>query len=189
MAEKRKILYIVEAMGGGVFTYIVDLANELVNTYDMYVAYAVRKQMPSNVIGNRDVIHSGENGFVCNEIEDYTEAIEQAGCEEHKEIESDNEENARNNAIENTGNNAEKLAEQAWQDVLKMYNTKVMAKQYSKKYEMTISEGARHDLRLHTPPGDLIVGCAKVNGCLDANVYVLTINNIATSYVTARAVA
>lgn len=27
MAEKKKILYIVEAMGGGVFTYIVDLAN------------------------------------------------------------------------------------------------------------------------------------------------------------------
>ena len=41
MAEKKKILYIVEAMGGGVFTYIVDLANELVNKYDMYIAYAV----------------------------------------------------------------------------------------------------------------------------------------------------
>ena len=40
MAEKKKILYIVEAMGGGVFTYIVDLANELVNKYDMYIAYA-----------------------------------------------------------------------------------------------------------------------------------------------------
>ena len=40
MATKKKILYIVEAMGGGVFTYIVDLANELVDTYDMYIAYA-----------------------------------------------------------------------------------------------------------------------------------------------------
>lgn len=39
MAEKKKILYIVEAMGGGVFTYIVDLANELVDSYDMYIAY------------------------------------------------------------------------------------------------------------------------------------------------------
>ena len=37
--KKNKILYIVEAMGGGVFTYIVDLANELVNEYDMYIAY------------------------------------------------------------------------------------------------------------------------------------------------------
>lgn len=48
MAEKKKILYIVEAMGGGVFTYIVDLANELANQYDMYIAYAVRKQTPKN---------------------------------------------------------------------------------------------------------------------------------------------
>ena len=28
MAEKKKILYIVEAMGGGVFTYIVDNHNQ-----------------------------------------------------------------------------------------------------------------------------------------------------------------
>lgn len=48
MAEKKKILYIVEAMGGGVFTYIVDLANELVDSYDMYISYAVRKQTPKN---------------------------------------------------------------------------------------------------------------------------------------------
>ena len=48
MARKKKILYIVEAMGGGVFTYIVDLANELVNKYDIYIAYAVRKQTPRN---------------------------------------------------------------------------------------------------------------------------------------------
>ena len=49
MVEKRKkILFIVEAMGGGVFTYIVDLANELVNIYDMYIAYAVRRQTPEN---------------------------------------------------------------------------------------------------------------------------------------------
>lgn len=47
-AQKKKILYIVEAMGGGVFTYIVDLANELVNEYDMYIAYAVRPQTPAN---------------------------------------------------------------------------------------------------------------------------------------------
>lgn len=48
MVEKKKMLFIVEAMGGGVFTYVVDLANELVNTYDMYIAYAVRKQTPVN---------------------------------------------------------------------------------------------------------------------------------------------
>jgi glycosyltransferase involved in cell wall biosynthesis len=46
MLEKKKILFIVEAMGGGVFTYIVDLANELVNEYDMYIAYGIRPQTP-----------------------------------------------------------------------------------------------------------------------------------------------
>lgn len=44
----KKILYIVEAMGGGVFTYIVDLSNKFVNTYEMYIAYAVREQTPAN---------------------------------------------------------------------------------------------------------------------------------------------
>ena len=48
MGEKKKILYIVEAMGGGMFSYIVDLSNELINYYDIYIAYAVRKQTPQN---------------------------------------------------------------------------------------------------------------------------------------------
>ncbi len=48
MATKKKILFVVEAMGGGVFTYIVDLANELCKSYDMYIAYAVRPQTPEN---------------------------------------------------------------------------------------------------------------------------------------------
>lgn len=140
MAEKKKILYIVEAMGGGVFTYIVDLANELVNSYDMYIAYAVRKQTPenykdyfdkrihlieglpisllesmymkkacvvSNVIGNRDVIHNGENGFVCTKVEDFVKAIEECQGEDGK------------------------LTERAYQDILKRYNTKVMYLEFS----------------------------------------------------------
>lgn len=48
MANKKRILFVVEAMGGGVFTYIVDLANELVNSYDMYIAFAIRQQTPKN---------------------------------------------------------------------------------------------------------------------------------------------
>lgn len=44
----KRILFVVEAMGGGVFTYIVDLANALVDTYDMYIAYSVRRQTPEN---------------------------------------------------------------------------------------------------------------------------------------------
>lgn len=45
---KKKILFVVEAMGGGIFTYIVDLANDLANIYDMYIAYGVRPQTPEN---------------------------------------------------------------------------------------------------------------------------------------------
>lgn len=44
----KKILHVVEAMGGGVFTYIVDLANQLCNEYDVYIAYSVRPQTPEN---------------------------------------------------------------------------------------------------------------------------------------------
>lgn len=45
---KKKILFVVEAMGGGVFTYIVDLANGLVNEFDIYIAHSVRPQTPLN---------------------------------------------------------------------------------------------------------------------------------------------
>lgn len=69
MAEKKKILYVVEAMGGGVFTYIVDLANELVNEFDMYIAYAVRPQTPSNYKEYFDKrIHLIEVKSFCREI-------------------------------------------------------------------------------------------------------------------------
>lgn len=76
MEEKKKILYIVEAMGGGVFTYIVDLANELVNTYDIYIAYAIRKQTPANY---RDYFDKRVNLIkvknFCREIKLYKEIV------------------------------------------------------------------------------------------------------------------
>ena len=46
--KKRKLLYVVEAMGGGVFTYIVAMANRLVETFDIYIAFGVREQTPLN---------------------------------------------------------------------------------------------------------------------------------------------
>ncbi len=48
MAEKQKILHIVEAMGGGVFTYIVELANGLCDKYDITIAFGVRSETPEN---------------------------------------------------------------------------------------------------------------------------------------------
>ena len=44
--SKKKILFVVEAFGGGIFTYIVDLANELIKDFDVYIAYSVRPQTP-----------------------------------------------------------------------------------------------------------------------------------------------
>lgn len=44
--DRKRVLFVVEAMGGGVFSYIVDLANELSKHYDMYIAYATRPQTP-----------------------------------------------------------------------------------------------------------------------------------------------
>lgn len=49
-ADRRKVLFVVEAMGGGVFTYIVELSNALCDTFDITVAYAIRPQTPSNYV-------------------------------------------------------------------------------------------------------------------------------------------
>lgn len=44
----KKLLYVVEAMGGGVFTYIVEMANELSKNYKVYIAYGLRSQTPKD---------------------------------------------------------------------------------------------------------------------------------------------
>lgn len=46
---KKKVLYVAEAMGGGVFTYLVNLSNELSEKYDIYIAYGIRRQTPKNL--------------------------------------------------------------------------------------------------------------------------------------------
>ena len=46
--KRKKILFVVEAMGGGVFTFLVGLCNELVKDYEIYVAYGMRRQTPDD---------------------------------------------------------------------------------------------------------------------------------------------
>ena len=53
-AASKRLLFVVEAMGGGLFTYIVSLANQLVEDYDLYIAYAVRPQTPHDYRGYFD---------------------------------------------------------------------------------------------------------------------------------------
>ncbi|ASR40910.1 glycosyltransferase [Ligilactobacillus agilis] len=44
----KKILMVCEAFGGGVFTYVSQLCNDMVDNFDVYLAYAVRPQTPKN---------------------------------------------------------------------------------------------------------------------------------------------
>lgn len=44
----KKILMVCEAFGGGVFTYVSQLCNDMCNDFDVYLAYSIRPQTPSN---------------------------------------------------------------------------------------------------------------------------------------------
>lgn len=45
---KKKILMVCEAFGGGVFTYVSQLCNDMVDSFDVYLAYSLRPQTPKN---------------------------------------------------------------------------------------------------------------------------------------------
>lgn len=72
----------------------------------------------SNVIGNRDVILSERNGYVCNTIEDYIKAIEEVKNEDLSFF----------------------LTEQAYSDIVENYNTSVMAAKYANLYNGKMCE-------------------------------------------------
>jgi glycosyltransferase involved in cell wall biosynthesis len=44
----QKILHVVEAFGGGVHTFLVELINRQCDDFDVYIAYSVRPQTPPN---------------------------------------------------------------------------------------------------------------------------------------------
>lgn len=46
--KRQKILHVVEAMGGGIFSYIVELANGLSEDFDVTIAYGIRTETPKN---------------------------------------------------------------------------------------------------------------------------------------------
>lgn len=47
--KRKKILYVVEGFGGGVYTFMVQLANEMIKSYDITLAYSRRKETPSSI--------------------------------------------------------------------------------------------------------------------------------------------
>ncbi|MCH1947753.1 glycosyltransferase [Enterocloster sp. OA13] len=44
----KRILMVCEAFGGGVFTYVSQLCNDMCNDFEVYLAYAIRPQTPTN---------------------------------------------------------------------------------------------------------------------------------------------
>lgn len=46
--KKKKILMVCEAFGGGVFTYVSQLCNDMVDDFEVYLAYSLRPQTPKN---------------------------------------------------------------------------------------------------------------------------------------------
>lgn len=46
--SKKKILMVCEAFGGGVFTYVSQLCNDMADEFDVYLAYSLRPQTPKN---------------------------------------------------------------------------------------------------------------------------------------------
>ena len=88
--------------------------------------------MVSNVIGNWNVLHNNGNESICVNTDEFSKAIIASQNESKETVDS--------------------MAEQAYQNVLKVYNTKVMAEQYIKKYEPALDKrGIQHDLILYIP--------------------------------------
>jgi len=68
----------------------------------------------SNVVGNRDVIINQENGFICNSLEEYTKVLQE---------------------LNNNTYDINKIVNNAKENVLKEYNSEVMAINYRRLYE------------------------------------------------------
>jgi len=73
--------------------------------------YMKKLCLVSNVIGNRDVIKNGINGFICESAEEFANVI--------------------NNQINNINHT---IINNAYQDILDEYNTKIMVKKYDDIY-------------------------------------------------------
>jgi hypothetical protein len=60
-SKVKKILMVCEAFGGGVFTYLSQLCNDMLDSFDVYLAYSVRTQTPNNF-----------KDFICLLIQEFT---------------------------------------------------------------------------------------------------------------------
>lgn len=79
--------------------------------------YIKKLCLVSNVVGNKSVIKDGINGYICNTPKDYAKKIKEA-----------------------MNKFPSKLTEQAYTDVMEIYNTDVMKKKYVSYYNKVIEE-------------------------------------------------
>ena len=97
--------------------------------------YMKKPCVVSDVIGNRDVIQSGENGFVCDGVDEFVEAVRSI----RRDMSSQSFEDAAGATMVYSKaivrGQTKKLVEKAYEDVMKKYNTNVMARFYAKIYE------------------------------------------------------
>ena len=65
MRDRKKILMVCESFGGGVFAYVSQLCNDLVDDFDISLAYSIRPQTPKNY---KDLLDERVNLF---EVKDF----------------------------------------------------------------------------------------------------------------------
>lgn len=102
---------------------------DIVNKSDIFILTSLWEGLPlslleamalkkpcivSNVIGNKDVIENEVNGFVCNNLEDFIETIQN---------------------IQNNKYDLKEISSNTYQSILDIYNTKIMSDNYKKLYQ------------------------------------------------------
>ncbi|WP_367941693.1 glycosyltransferase [Enterocloster citroniae] len=100
------------AMAYGADVFILCSLGEAIAMSLLENMYIKKLILVSNVMGNKSVIHDGVNGYVCEKAEEYAERIKTAMVKFPTA-----------------------LPENAYQDVLNIYNTRVMKEKYIKFYK------------------------------------------------------
>lgn len=103
------------AMAKGADVFILCSLGEAIAMSLIENMYIKKLCLVSNTMGNKSVIKNGKNGYVCNEIDDYVSVIK--------------------SAIKEFPN---KLVENAYNDVLDIYNTDKMKEKYVKYYKTLV---------------------------------------------------
>lgn len=100
------------AIAKGADAFILCSLGEAIAMSLLESMYMKKLILVSNVMGNRSVIHNGVNGYVCEKAEEYAAHIREAM-----------------NAF------PADLTENAYQDIVNVYNTDIMKEKYKKFYE------------------------------------------------------